>query len=118
MSLFAKLFGTKSNSGSNDQAVIVYLDGQGLPDEVYAECDLSTIEDQLIEVIERESVGEFDGNEVGPEGATLYMYSNDAERMFSAIEQTLRNYPLCQGARVVIRKGAPGATQREVILGP
>jgi hypothetical protein len=117
MSILSKLFGGKAQPPSNDQAVLVHLDGQGLPSSVYEECDLSTIEDQLIEVIERDKLGEFDGNEVGPEGATLYMYSQDAEGLFSAIEPTLRAYPLCQGARVVIRKGAPGANQREVILG-
>jgi len=98
------------------QAVLVHLDGTGLPDHIYQECDLATIEDQLIEVIARNKLGEFDGNEVGPSETTLFMYGPDAERLFAGIEPILRGYPLCQGARVEIRHGGPGAQTREVRL--
>lgn len=36
-----------------EECALVYLDGVNLRDEVYAECDLSTLEDQLIEVIQK-----------------------------------------------------------------
>jgi hypothetical protein len=101
---------------ANNQAVLVFLDGQNLPEEVYKEYDVSTLEDQLIEIIESQSLGEYDGNEFGPEGVVLYMYTSDAENMFSAIERILRAYPLCQNARVIIRKDGPGSQQREVLL--
>ena len=116
MSFLAKLFGSKTTQDSSEQAVIVRLDGQSLPQAVYDECDLSTIEDQLIEIIENNNAGEFDGNEVGEGGATLYMYSPDAERLFSLVEEALRAYPLCAGARVTVRKGPPGSPEREVVL--
>ena len=32
-------------------------------------------------------------------------------------EGTLRGYPLCQNARIVIRRGSPGSQEREVFLG-
>lgn len=112
MSIFKRLFAKTSV----EQAVLVHLDNNDLPDHIYQEYDLGTIEDRLIEIIERERVGEFDGNEVGQGEATLFMYGPDAERLFAAIEQTLREYPLCQGARVEIRRGGPGAPQREVRL--
>lgn len=64
----------------------------------------------------REGLGIFDGNGVGPGEATLFMYGPDAERLFAGIEKTLRAYPLCQNARVVIRKGGPGAEEREIRL--
>jgi len=119
MSFLKRLFGgsaDKEDPDPNGEAVLVHVDGTGLPDEVYEEYDLSTLDDQLIEVIERESLGEFDGNEVGPTETTLYMYGPDAERLFSGIENTLRAYPLCRGARVVIRRGGPGSKQRELRL--
>ena len=50
MSIFGSLFGKQP--AANDQAVLVKLDGVGLPDHVYEECDLATIEDRLIAVIE------------------------------------------------------------------
>lgn len=121
MSFLKKLFGMKDSGGAGsknppDQAVLVYMDGQNLPDEVYEEYDLSTIEDQLIEVIEKGGLGEFDGNEIGQGEAILYMYGPDAERLFSGIESVLRAYPLCKGARVVVRSGGLGAPEREVRL--
>ena len=117
MGIFQRLFGGASaKAAAPSQAVLVHLDGQGLPDEVYEEYDLATIEDQLRAVIDAGGLGEFDGNDVGEEGATLYMYGPDAERLFVAIEATLRAYPLCKNARVVIRAGEPGAPEREVRL--
>jgi len=99
-----------------EQAVLVFLDGTGLPDGIYRECDLATIEDRLSEVIECNRLGEFDGNEIGSGGATLFMYGPDAERLFEGIEGILRDYPLCRGARVVIRYGEPGSRERELKL--
>ena len=123
MSILKRLFGKRSSAEKSvvqpeepQQAVLVHLDGTGLPDHIYQECDLATIEDQLIEVIARNKLGEFDGNEVGPSETTLFMYGPDAERLFAGIEPILRGYPLCQGARVEIRHGGPGAQTREVRL--
>lgn len=120
MSILQRLFGkTRAApvpSGASTNAVLVYLDGQGLPDLVYRDNDLSTLEDQLREVIQAGELGEFDGNEFGPAETTLYMYGPDAERLFAGIESTLRAYPLCQNARVVLRSGGPGANQRELRL--
>jgi len=112
MSLFSKLFGKKPNQ----EAVFVHLDNANLAEEVYEDYDLSTIEDQLIEILADRKLGIFDGNQVGKAGATLYLYGPDAERLFAGIEQTLREYPLCQGARVIIRRGGEGAPDREVRL--
>lgn len=118
MSILKRLFGKKNQAEtrSDQQAVLVHLDGSGLPDHIYQEYDLATIEDQLIEVIEREGLGEFDGNEVGPGETTLFMYGPDAERLFAGIESTLRGYPLCQAARVEVRRGGPGTPSREFRL--
>ena|SRR5690349_22740189 len=98
------------------QSILVHLDGTGLPDQVYRDFDLATLEDLLVAVMEKNKLGEFDGNEVGVGGATLFMYGPDADRLFAGVEQTLRDYPLCTGARVVIRYGGPGARQRQIDL--
>ena len=113
MGLLSKFLG-KKDQPKLEEAVLIYLDGTGLPDQIYQEYDLSTLEDQLIDAIGAEHAGEFDGNEIGPDGATLFAYGQDADHLFSVIEPVLRDYPLCQNARVVIRKGGPGATQTEV----
>jgi hypothetical protein len=119
MSIFDRLFGGKKAveiAREPEQAVLVHLKPRGLPAHVYQECDLGTIGERLREIIKREHLGLFDGNGIGPEEAILYMYGPDAERLFAGVEATLRGYPLCQGARVVIRRGGHGAEQREVIL--
>jgi len=119
MGFLARLLGRKPpapKGGSAQQAVLVYLDGLRLPPEIYAKYDLATIEDRLIEVIQRGHLGKFDGNKVRNQTTVLFMSGPDAERLYAGIERTLRNYPLCQRARVVIRKGAPGSAQREVLL--
>jgi hypothetical protein len=90
MGLLSKFFGTKDKA-KLEEAVLIYLDGTGLPDQIYQEYDLSTLEDQLIEAIGVEHVGEFDGNEIGPDGTTLYLYGQDANRLFAAVEPILRD---------------------------
>ncbi|MEY2493789.1 MAG: hypothetical protein QOJ45_281 [Verrucomicrobiota bacterium] len=106
MRFFNDMFGTQPPSKAAEQAeeaVFVHLDGVNLPDSVYEECDTSTIEDRLTPILERQQLGYFDGTETGPAATTLFMYGPDGERLFAGIEQTLRDYPLCHGARVSIR---------------
>jgi hypothetical protein len=55
-----------------EQAVLVYLDGVGLPDEVYAGYDVATLEDRLDAVVREGALGEYDGNEFGPTEVTLF----------------------------------------------
>ena len=83
---------------------------------MYQQCDLATIEDRIVAALAGTGLGEFDGNEIGPGETTLYLYGADAERLFAHLEPILTAYPLCRNARVVIRKGRPGAPQREVRL--
>ncbi|MBS1805737.1 MAG: hypothetical protein JST28_20540 [Acidobacteria bacterium] len=113
MALFDKMFGKSKSASRNEEAVLIYLDGSSLPDEVYASCDLSTLEDQLVEAIKTHRAGEFDGNEIGDKETVLYTYGPDARRLFEVMEPTLRTYPLCKNARVVIRQGKPGSPQTE-----
>jgi hypothetical protein len=95
---------------------LIHLDGTSLPDEVDQQCDVMTLSGQLEEALERQGLGEYDGDGQGPAETTLFMYGSDAERLFSGIEAVLRAYPLCQNARVVSRRGPPGAAERELLL--
>lgn len=100
----------------NDHAVIVHLDGTSLPDQVYEENDLATLEELLVAAISNSGTGEYDGDEMGPTETMVFMYGPDADALFSSVEPVLRAYPLCRNARVEIRRGGPGASQREVRL--
>jgi len=48
-----------------------------------------------------------------PENTTLFFYGPDAERLFKALEPSLKNEPTCSGARVLIRQGN---AHREVVV--
>lgn len=115
MGILDKLFGKKEQPKS-EECVLIHLDGVSLPDEVYAECDLSTLEDQLIEAIQKINAGELDGHETGEKETTIFTYGSDADRLYAAMESTLLSYPLCKNARIVIRKGGPGSPQTEIKL--
>jgi tetratricopeptide (TPR) repeat protein len=84
--------------------LLIELDGIHLPESVYRECDITTLENRLEEVLETGECGELDGHETGPESTTLFLYGADAEALFRAVEPVLQDYPLCQGACVTIRQ--------------
>ena len=113
MGLFKKVFG-KASAKNEEQAVIIILNGTSLPDEVYQECDTSTLEDRLAEALG--DLGECDGTEHGEHDSRIFLYGRDAEAMFRAIEPTLLNYHLAASAHVILRSGPPGAAEREVRL--
>jgi hypothetical protein len=113
--LFERLFPSRKQSSNKiEQAVLIHLDGVGLSPEVYEKYDLATLEDQLTNALRRNGVGEVDGNEIGEKEVVIFLYGPDAEKIFIAIETILRSYPLCRNAKVVIRYGVPGSSQREI----
>jgi hypothetical protein len=118
MGILGKMLG-KEEEKKSEECVLVYLKSATLLDESEP-TDLSTLfalEEELIAAIEQKDAGEFDGNEVGPDGATLFAYGPDAQELYSAMEPVLLSNPLCDQARVVVRKGPPGSPQTELRLG-
>ncbi|HEY1929711.1 MAG TPA: tetratricopeptide repeat protein [Caulobacteraceae bacterium] len=99
---------SERSDGTRGQ-VIITLDGRGLPDEVYRTCDLGTLESRLESCLEREGGGELDGHEHGPETTRIFLFGPDARALLDVITPVLRDYPLCQGARVALRQGAEAA---------
>lgn len=100
-------------AGSAAGEVRIELDGIHLPESVYRDCDIATLENRLEAALDMDGLGELDGHETGPENTTLFLYGADGEGLFRGIEPVLRDYPLCQGARVIIRQGGQ---ERELIL--
>ena len=98
------------NATVSEQALLVYIPA-GDP-----EFALDEIEDPLIAAIDAAGVGEFDGNELGAEGAVLYMYGPDAEALFEVVEPVLRQMELPAGSYLVKRFGPPGAEKFRVAL--
>jgi hypothetical protein len=102
-------------------AVIVYLK---LSDDQFGhEAERESIfelEDRIVGALEGPGIGEFDGNEFGGGECTLYMYGDDADRMFNAISPVLTGSPLSRGGYAVKRFGEasdPLAMEVKVPLG-
>lgn len=107
MGIFSKRQGKQTGE---QEAVLIHIDSVDLPDEFLQ------LNERPYEEVERSGDGEFDGNEIGEGSATLFAYGPDADRLFRAMEPTLRSFPVCRDARVVIRHGGPGSPQTELKL--
>jgi hypothetical protein len=98
------------NELGEEHAVIVFIPP---PD---TELGLDEIEDPLIEAIEEDGTGEFDGNEIGPDGATLFMYGPDADALYATVSGVLSELDLPEGTYAIKRYGPPGAEETRVEL--
>jgi len=107
---------TTHDQDDERQAVFIHLNATDLPGEIYEKYDVATLEDSLNEVLRAKALGVFDGTESGPRETILFLYGPDAEKLFVGIEQTLRDYPLCRGAKVEIRHDGVGASSRIIRL--
>ncbi len=91
-----------------EHAVLVHI--TSLP----GDAGLDEVEDSLIEAIERAGVGEFNGNEIGPEESVLYLYGPDGDALWEVIEPVVTAAPLGEGSYVIVRYGEPGVRERRV----
>jgi hypothetical protein len=98
------------NEIGEEHAVIVYIPP---PDTALG---LDEIEDPLIAAIEEDGTGEFDGNEIGPDGATLFMYGPDADALYTTVSRVLSELDLPAGTYAIKRYGPPGAEETRVEL--
>ncbi len=104
------LSGRQTKQSGHQEAVLVHINAVELQDDFWQ------LNERLYREIDRSGTGEFDGNEIGEESASLFAYGPDADRLFRAMEPILKSYPLCRHARVVIRHGGPGSPQTELKL--
>jgi hypothetical protein len=110
--LFATETGRPPVRFGTQQALALYLDGVGLPDEVYANLDFDALVTELqtaLGVPMRETW-------MGPAETGLYFYGPDAEALFRRGEAVLRRLPICQNARVVLRHGHDSLNPRTIRL--
>lgn len=90
---------------ANDHAVLVFITATS------SDIDLDTIEDSLTSSVTQAEAGEFDGDEIGPTGVTLFLYGSDADRLYGVVSSTLRHLGVVAGTKVTRRYGGPGATE-------
>jgi len=93
------------------QCVAIFLDGTGLPDEVYAQLDFEAVIGALGGAAGENS---YRGLWQGAQETAVFFFGADAEAMFARVEPVLRRLPIGQNARVVIRAGKQQLQPREV----
>jgi len=81
------------------EGIGVYLDGVNLPAEVYKNCDVNLVIEELSKRLAGH--GSFQSHWQGPTETALYLYGDDAELMKKLIADYMATYPLCKGARIV-----------------
>ena len=94
------------------ECVGVFLDGIGLPDEVYRKTDINELAERLSDALGEN--GKIRSSWAGETETSIFVFGSNAEEIFSRIEPVLNTYPLCRNARVVIRHGKPSLNPREV----
>jgi hypothetical protein len=81
------------------EGLAIYLNGTDLPDEVYRECDVNEVYDEINRLLGDR--GAIQGHWQGPTETALYLYGYSAEEMRELIAGYMAEYPLCQRARIV-----------------
>lgn len=103
-------------SGDSEQAVILHFELSdrdfGSDREREAVYELET---RLEAAIAKMGAGELDGNEFGGGEAVLYMYGQDKDRLWAAIESDVRQFPL-RPAYALLRAGGPDVKAERVNL--
>ena len=94
-----------------NECLAIYLDGVNLPDEVYANLDFDAI---VTEIGTAAGPDSFHGFSQGNEETGLFFFGASADDMFARVEPVLRQLPIGQNARVVIRHGKGGQNPREL----
>lgn len=81
------------------EGLALYLDGTGLPEEVYKESDINFVLSELHRLTNIEPNA--DRNWQGEKETALYFFGDSFETMKNSISDFIATYPLCKGARVL-----------------
>ena len=93
------------------ECLAIFLDGVGLPDEVYANLDFDTTVSEIGTAAGPDS---YHGFRQGNEETGLFFFGSNADDMFTRVEPVLQRLPIGQNARVVIRHGQKDLNPREL----
>lgn len=79
------------------EGLAIYFNGTDLPDEVYANCDINYVYDELTRLLDDR--GEVQSHWQGPTETALYLYGYSVDEMKDLIADFMAEYPLCQKSR-------------------
>lgn len=99
------------------EALIVHLQ---MSDSKFGAVDerqnLFKLEDEIIELMDKTSEGEYDGNEIGEGVLTMYIYGASADRLWALISPILKSFDSLPGSFALKRFGPPGAMEQKITL--
>lgn len=87
------------------ECLAIFLDGIGLPREVYENTDINVLAGDINAVLSEKSLGEIRSSWCGPRETAIFIYGTNADEIYLGLRSILETYPLCCNARVVIRHG-------------
>lgn len=87
------------------ECLAVFLDGVGLPPEIYKSSDVNVTVKTLSQALADQSLGEFRSHWRGNSETALFFNGASADKMKTAMMPVLLSDPLCQNARLVARFG-------------
>ena len=93
----------KSIPFGNRETISIYLDGVGLPDEVYANADFDQIVSEISEAVKSGEAGEYRGFSQGETETALYIFAPSADSTYAILQSVIVRHPLFQNARVVLK---------------
>ncbi len=91
---------TKKVAFGIHQGLGLYLNGKDLDDEVYENCDVNHVYQEIERLLGDFKTGHIASYWEGEE-TSLYLYGESFEEMHNRIKPLLDEYPLCQKCRVV-----------------
>lgn len=95
------------------ECAALFLDGVGLPDEVYASGDINELADQIAGRLAGGALGAIRGSWSGEAETAIEIFGPSAAAIAAAIMPVLRGHPLCQNARLVVRYRHPAGVAHE-----
>jgi hypothetical protein len=107
---------TDSIPAAPEEAVIIHLDGQAVADETKLGHDLAPFLAALEAALAPNALGTVESTDLHQTEATIHVYGPDAELIFAAVAPVLTSQAVSRNARVEVRKGPPGADQRDVLI--
>jgi hypothetical protein len=80
----------------NRETISIYLDGVGLPDEVYEKADFDQIMSDISDAVKTQGAGEFRGFSQGETETGLYIFTPSADSTYATLRGVIARHPLFQ----------------------
>jgi hypothetical protein len=100
----------------NLECLGIYLDGVGLPNDVYANLDFSAVLEQLHLELKTASAGEPRGIRQGNEETGVFVFGPSADKIYSVVQSLPAKIPIFQNARIVFKRKDQSKQPKEIRL--